>query len=257
MKRYELKQRLKNGQNLLGTMITIFQNPDITKILKVCGFDFAVLDCEHGNFDYEEAARIISLARAIEFPLIVRIPEVRREVVLKYMEMGADGLLLPNTESKEEAELLVEYSKYAPLGNRGVSLTRPHTNYNKVDSREYMDEVNNETILMCQIESQQGINHIKEIIGVDGIDVAYVGPNDLSQDLGVIGQYKCPEMLLAYDTILTAAKNAGKFAGIHFGKKEYVAFCQNKGYQLNMCGNDISFLMTGAKDILMYIRESL
>lgn len=94
MKRYEIKQRLKNGENLLGTMITVFQNPDIVKLLKVSGFDFAVLDCEHGSFEYGEAARIIGLARALEFPIIVRIPEVRREQILKYMEMGADGLLL-------------------------------------------------------------------------------------------------------------------------------------------------------------------
>ena len=64
MKRYEIKQRLKNGENLLGTMITVFQNPDIVKLLKVSGFDFAVLDCEHGSFEYGEAARIIGLAGA-------------------------------------------------------------------------------------------------------------------------------------------------------------------------------------------------
>ena len=109
MKVGELKKRLKNGEKALGTMVTVFQNPDIVKILKVCGFDFFVLDCEHGCFEYGEAARIIGMARGIGLPVIVRIAEIRRELVLKFMEMGADGLLLPDTREKEEAKLLVKY----------------------------------------------------------------------------------------------------------------------------------------------------
>jgi 2-keto-3-deoxy-L-rhamnonate aldolase RhmA len=255
MTRYELKQHLENGDNLLGTMITVFRNPDIVKMLQVVGFDFAIVDCEHGNFEYGEVAHIIGIARALGFPLIVRIPEARREVILKYMEMGADGLLLPSTETKEQAQLLVKYSKYAPLGDRGVSLTRAHTGYEKVNAREYMDKVNAETILMCQIESKKGVKNIEEIMGVNGIDIAFVGPNDLSQDMGVLGQYKCPEMLDAYDKILAAAKNAGKHAGVHFGKKEFVAFCKKKGYQMNMVGNDVSFLMASARSNLEYLKE--
>lgn len=108
--------------------------------MKVCGFDFFVLDCEHGCFEYGEAARIIGMARGIGLPVIVRIAEIRRELVLKFMEMGADGLLLPDTREKEEAKLLVKYSKYAPLGDRGVSLSRPHTDFKKVQGRQYMDE---------------------------------------------------------------------------------------------------------------------
>ena len=100
MKVGELKKRLKNGEKALGTMVTVFQNPDIVKILKVCGFDFFVLDCEHGCFEYGEAARIIGMARGIGLPVIVRIAEIRRELVLKFMEMGADGLLLPDTREK-------------------------------------------------------------------------------------------------------------------------------------------------------------
>ena len=256
MKVGELKKRLKNGEKALGTMVTVFQNPDIVKILKVCGFDFFVLDCEHGCFEYGEAARIIGMARGIGLPVIVRIAEIRRELVLKFMEMGADGLLLPDTREKEEAKLLVKYSKYAPLGYRGVSLSRPHTDFKKVQGRQYMDEANENTILMCQIESPEGVEHIQEIIGVDGIDAAFVGPNDLSQNYGVLGEYSNPVMKQAYDKILKAAQTSGKIAGIHFGKKEPLLPCIQAGYQMNMCGNDVSFLMDGAKNVLESIKEN-
>ena len=80
-----IKERLKQGGRVTGTMVTVFQNPDIVKMLKVCGFDYILIDCEHGCFDYSEAARLIGVARAVGMAAIVRIPEIRREPVLKYI----------------------------------------------------------------------------------------------------------------------------------------------------------------------------
>lgn len=255
MKMADIKERLKIGEKVMGTMVTVFQNPDIVKIIKESGYDFFVLDCEHGCFEYGEAARIIGMARAFGLPVVVRIAEIRRELVLKYMEMGADGLLLPSTETKEEAELLVKYSKYAPVGDRGVSLSRPHTDFKKVNGREYMDQANRDTILMCQIESKKGVENVEDIIGTEGIDVVFVGPNDLSQDYGVLGDYENPILTAAYKRILAAAEKAGKHAGIHFGKKEPLAPWVKAGYSMNMCGNDVSFMMNGAKAVLEYLKE--
>jgi 2-dehydro-3-deoxyglucarate aldolase/4-hydroxy-2-oxoheptanedioate aldolase len=85
-----LKERLKAGQSILGTMITIFDNPEIAKMLKVCGFDFFIVDCEHGHFDYSDVAKIFTVAREAGIPPMVRIPEAKREVILKYMEMGGN-----------------------------------------------------------------------------------------------------------------------------------------------------------------------
>lgn len=257
MKIKELKEKIKNGEQVLGTMITVFQNPDIAKLMKVSGFDFIVIDCEHGGFEYGEVARLIGLSKAIDLPVIVRIAEVRRDLALKYMEMGADGLLLPSTETKEQAELLVKYAKYAPLGERGVSLSRAHTDYKKVNGREYMDTANKNTILMCQIESQKGVENIDEIIGTEGIDIAFVGPNDLSQDMKMLGDYNNPKMKEAYQKILQAAKSAKKVAGIHFGKKEPLISCIRSGYQMNMCGNDVSFLLNGAKNVIDALKSEV
>ena len=151
-----LKQRLRNGEQVLGTMVATFASPDIGKILKSCGFDFFIIDCEHGSFTTREAANIIAVARGAEIPALVRIPEMRREHALKFMEMGASGLLLPNTETAEQARMLVDCAKYAPLGHRGVSLSRPHTDFCKVSGAQYMPRANDETLLMCQIESRRG-----------------------------------------------------------------------------------------------------
>jgi len=251
-----LKTRLKQGEQVLGTMVTVFDSPEIAKILKVCGFDYFVIDCEHGAFNYESVANMLALAREAGIPGVVRIPEVRREVVLKYMEMGAAGLLLPNTDTPEQARLLVQYAKYHPMGNRGVSLLRPHTGFEKIDSAsEYMKQLNENTILMTQIESPLGVANVERILDIEGIDAVFIGPNDLSQSMGIMGQYTHPDFIAAVDRVIAAARQKGKVAGIHHMVADALAPWLAKGMQLNLWANDVVFLMNAAKDGLARLRN--
>ena len=243
-----LKEKLKAGQSILGTMVTVFENPEIAKMLKVCGFDFFIVDCEHGNFDYSDVAKMCTVAREAGIPPMVRIPEAKREVVLKYMEMGARGILLPNAESVEQATALVTYSKYYPLGSRGVSLLRGHTGFEKIESAtEYMKRANDETILMLQIESPTAVENIDSLLAVDGIDAAFVGPNDLSQSMGIMGQTDNPRFIEAIDKVIAAAKKANKFSGIHMMSVDALEPWISKGMTLNFWANDVLMLMNAAR----------
>lgn len=244
-----LKQRLRNGEQVLGTMVTTFASVDISKILQNCGFDFFIVDCEHGAFTTREVANIIAVARGIGMPALVRIPEMRREHALKFMEMGASGLLLPNTETAEQAKMLVDCTKYAPLGHRGVSLSRPHTDFKKVSGASYMPQANDETILMCQIESRKGVENVEQIIAVEGIDVAFIGPNDMSQDYGILGQFDHPEIVAAFEKIIAAAAANGKWAGAHFGSAAPLKPWLSRGMQINMWNSDNGLLALGASAI--------
>lgn len=246
----DLKMKLKNGKQVLGTMITTFSNPDIIKILKVSGLDYVIIDCEHASFEYGECARMIGIARAIGMPAIIRIPELRREVALKFIEMGAAGLLLPNTESADQAAQLVDYTKYAPMGHRGVSLSRPHTDYENVDKKEYMRRANENTMLLCQIESQTGVENIEKIMAIEGIDVAFIGPNDLSQDYGMLGEFENPIIVSAFERVIKAAKDNGKISGVHFGSPKPLRRWLRSGMQMNMCSSDVGMIIGGAKSIL-------
>jgi 2-dehydro-3-deoxyglucarate aldolase/4-hydroxy-2-oxoheptanedioate aldolase len=243
------KQKLRNGEHAVGTMITAFTNPDIINILQVCGVEYAIIDCEHGAIDYSEVAGLVGRAKAVDFPLVVRIPEVKREVVLKYMEMGAVGLLLPNTETVEQAKALVEYSKYAPMGNRGVSLLRPHTGYKKIPSAtQYMKESNEETILMIQVESPICVENLDDILKVEGIDCAFVGPNDLSQSLGIMGQYDHPYFVDAIDKIIKTSQENNKFCGIHLmASPEALQVYRSKGMTMNLWSNEVVMMMETAR----------
>jgi len=244
-----VKARLAEGEGIVGTMINTFDNPEIAKILKVCGFDCFIIDCEHGSFDYSRVAGILSMAREAGIAGLVRIPEVKREVVLKYMEMGAAGLLLPNADTVEQAKKLVEYAKYYPLGNRGVSLLRPHTGFEAVpDAGNYMRKLNDETILMVQIESPQGVANAADMLALDGIDAAFIGPSDLSQSMGIMGQLNHPDFIAAVDQVIGAAKKTGKYSGIHLMAREALDPWIAKGMTLNLWSNETLLMMTAAKE---------
>jgi len=251
-----LKARLKNGESIIGTMVTLVDHPDIAKILKVCGFDFMVIDNEHGTFDYGTVARICSVTKANGMPTVIRIPEPRREIVLKYMDMGATGLMLPNCENAEMAKLLVEFSKYAPMGNRGVSLLRGHSEYSApASATEYMQKANDETIIMCQIESPAGVDNAGAILDVDGIDACFIGPNDLSQSYGLMGQFAHPTVVGAIEKVAEAARTRGKFSGIHFaGSPDLLKPWMEKGMTLNLWSTDITLMMNSAREGLAKLR---
>lgn len=242
-----LKEKLSKGEKILGTMVTTFSNVDISKILKSCGFDFFIVDCEHGSFTTREVANIIAVARGIDMPALVRIPEMKREPALKFIEMGASGLLLPNVETKEQAEMLVDCTKYAPMGHRGVSLSRPHTDFEKVaNGVEYMKKANEETILMCQIESRKGVSNIDEIMAVEGVDVALIGPNDMTQDYGILNQFDNPEIVSAFEKVVATAQKHGKYSGAHFASSVPLKPWIEKGMQMNMWSSDNGLISLGA-----------
>lgn len=251
-----LKQRLRNGEHVVGTMVTTFASADMAKLLQQYGFDFFIIDCEHGSFNTREVADMIAVARAIGLPAMVRIPEMRREHALKFTEMGAVGLLLPNTESAEQAQMLVDCTKYAPMGHRGVSLSRPHTDFAKVDGVSYMARANEENILLCQIESRAGVQHIDEIMAVDGIDAALIGPNDMTQDYGKLDHFDDPEIVDAFSRVVAAAKAHGKFSGAHFGALKPLLPWVTRGMQLNMWSSDIGLMSLGATTGLPALRDA-
>lgn len=251
-----LKQRLRNGESLLGIMVTTFASADMAKLLQQYGFDFFVIDCEHGSFTTREAADMIAVARALALPAMVRIPEMRREHALKCMEMGASGLLLPNTESAEQARQLVDCAKYAPMGRRGVSLSRPHTDFAKVDARTYMERANEETILLCQIESRAGVERIDEIMAVDGIDAALIGPNDMTQDYGKLDCFTDPEIVDAIGRVVASAAAHGKFSGAHFGSAAPLIPWIRRGMRLNMWSSDIGLMALGVTNGMPALRDA-
>ena len=252
-----LKQRLGRGEMALGIMLSEIYVPNITRLLAGCGYDFLLVDCEHGYFDMTQVANLIAVAEGVRLPVIVRVTQPSRTHVTKYLDMGAQGILLSNVEDRQEAERLVALCKYAPQGDRGVSTFRAHTGYSSDDASGIMRRANDCVMVICQIESPQAVAQIDGITSIAGVDGVLVGPNDLSQHMGLFGQYAHPRMTDALRGVARSARRQNKWSGIITGDMELVKTCRELGMSYFSAGSELSVLHNGAVAQLGMLKNAL
>ena len=245
----QLLDKIRSGQKVIGVTISAWDFPDTPLVLKACGMDFFMIDSEHGDVDFVRACAMTSIARAEGITILARVPSTDRGHILKYVEIGVDGIVLPNCGCREDAQALVRHAKYAPLGSRGVALIKAHSRYNnEMDPVKHMKESNERTTLVVLIETRQGVENIEEIMSVDGIDIAFIGPNDLSQDLGVMGQYGHPDFMAAARKVKDACDKHGKYWGINAANNiEKLSEWHDMGAALNFWGSELSIFLAAAK----------
>ena len=154
-----MKADIRAGRTVLGMFLSEIAHPNLIRLMKAAGAQFVVVDCEHGYFDYSQVAAIAAVASGIDFPMIVRMPSLQREHVQKYLDAGAEGVWVPMLETREQAEELVRLSKYAPLGQRGISTMRPHSDYAPGKLTEYMEKANGHTMAFAQIETRRAVEN--------------------------------------------------------------------------------------------------
>jgi len=207
-----IKEMLAAGKPVMGTFITL-NSPDLVEIAGIAGFDFVIIDAEHGPMDPESLQNLLRGAELRGATPVVRIPETSDTWILKTLDVGAQGIQLPQVNSAEQAARIVRGAKYFPLGNRGVALPRS-SSYGLIPLDRAFEEANRETLIVTHCENVLGLKALPEIAAVEGVDVLFVGPYDLSQSLGIPGQIDHPDMKSAIAQVLSVARNAGKPTGI-------------------------------------------
>ena len=242
-----MKNKILNREPVLGTMLSEIATPNILRVLHSGGLDFVIIDAEHGPFDFSQLANLVAVGNLIGLTTLIRIPEIRREWITKILDMGADGMLVPMVNTPEEARQIVEYAKYTPLGNRGVSTTRAHTNYNPGKLADYFVSANDRTIILCQIETPEAVKNARAIASVEGVDALIVGPSDLSTTHGFAGDASGPEMTAIIESVIAEAKAAGKATGFVHSKPAVLKAWQEKGMTIFSCGSELNMLKNGAK----------
>lgn len=242
-----LKKKIAAGEVVLGTMISEFASPNLVRILRTSGFEFAVADCEHGYFDFSQLAAMAAVGNGFSMPLVVRTPGAERGFIIKILDMGADGLLVPMVNAAGDAARVVEYAKYAPIGRRGLSTTRAHTDYNPPPLAEYLPVANDRTVVMVQIETARAVDNVRAIAETEGVDVLMIGPNDLAADFGHPGRLDADDMFAAVDRVVDAARAAGKRCGIIDSRISFLHKCRDRGMTVFSCGSEVGMLMKAAK----------
>ncbi len=245
-----LKKKLRAGKSVIGTMLTLISNPNIIWILKNAGFDFIFIDCEHGTYTFQDVSRLVSLCRALDVGVIVRVPQPDRQCIQKYSDMGIDGIMLPMVESAEQASGAAEYARYIPRGSRGMGLGALVDYKTGVNLTEVIREVNEDYIILTQIETRKGVENIDEIMAVPGVDGVFFGVYDMSISYSKPGQIYDPIFRENISRVLLSAKRHDKILGHHFFGYEDLSWGLEQGVKLVTWHTDVSALQNFYKNDL-------
>jgi 2-keto-3-deoxy-L-rhamnonate aldolase RhmA len=252
-----IKQRLKNNQLVLGTFVSELRNPNVAYLLAQCGFDFFIFDNEHGAFSHETVSDMIAASRGAGIDVIVRVPEIRRETILKPLDSGAAGLLVPQVNTAEQAAEIIQHAKYPPWGNRGAAMRRAHNRYAHGEPAPFLKQANENTFIAVQAETTEAIANVDAIAAVEGIDAVFCGPFDLSISLGIPGDVNHPREVEAVDKMVEACRRHGKASGILMFEPGHLKPWIDKGMRFIAYSSDVNMLADAASAALTELREHL
>ena len=240
MMKNELKRRVKAGEQVYGTWITI-ESPIMTEMMSSLGFDYFVIDTEHAPLDPRMAQTLMQAMRPdTKTTPIVRVWWNDLVAIKRALDIGAYGILVPWVNSKEEAEMAVKATRYAPEGVRGCGPRRA-----AMFDHDYLKTADKEIMVIVQIESKKAVEHIEDICSVDGIDATYIGPADLSASYGHLGNMSHPDVQKAIDRVYDVTKAMGVGTGIHEASGSSIPERIKKGYNLVTLGNDLIYAKLG------------
>jgi 2-keto-3-deoxy-L-rhamnonate aldolase RhmA len=197
---------------------------------------------------------LLQVSSVIGLPALVRVPETARSLLSRPLDAGAMGPMIPRVESRAQAETIVRYTKFPPAGDRGVILGTAHNDYRMVNGRQFLRQANAELLLIMQIETLAGIEHLDEILSVPGLDVALIGPFDLSTSMGIPGEVNHPRMRRAIGDFLAGCKRHGVVPGNFVTTVEDGRAWLRRGMRFLIYGADFLLLMERSQQVLGQLR---
>jgi 4-hydroxy-2-oxoheptanedioate aldolase len=256
MRTNHVKAKLKRGESALGAWLNL---PDVSsaRIMARLGFDWLVVDMEHSAQNPVLMAEMVAtIADAGTSAPIVRVPGHNVEWFKWALDAGAWGIVVPMVGTREEAQRVVDYAKYPPAGSRSIGGAFGPYGFGITNWSEYAQTANEETLVAVQIESAQALENLDGILSVPGIDVAFVGPNDLHAQLGLTPSSDGtePEFVAALERILAAARTHNVATGIFSSNGEAAALRVSQGFQMISVTTDISSLIAAATHNLRLAR---
>jgi 2-keto-3-deoxy-L-rhamnonate aldolase RhmA len=234
-----LKARLKSGESTIGRWLSV-AHPTIAEVMGHSGFDWLIADMEHGLIGIESLQTLMIATQSTPAAAMVRVPWNDPVIIKQVLETGPEGLMIPQVSSAAEAQAAVRAACYPPRGIRGIGCQRAAGFGARFD--EYLRSANEELMLGIQIEHPNGIEQIENIVAVEGIDLVFVGANDLSASMGLLGQTKHSRVEEAIQTVLKAVRKAGLAAGLMAANPDEAITRIAEGFQFVGIGHDVGLL---------------
>jgi 4-hydroxy-2-oxoheptanedioate aldolase len=250
MRPNRVKQLLRDGKPALGTFMALGSTLGAEQLAQV-GFDWLVIDQEHGAIDATLTQSLLQAVSTTETVPLVRVPWNSGDWIKRALDAGAYGLVVPMVNTRADAEAAVRATRYPPMGDRSIGGSRTRL----YGGPDYVERANEEILLMVQIEHKTAVDNAREILSTPGIDGYFIGPGDLCASLGLPNTWDpdFPEYWAALEKVQRAAKEARVPSGIHASPHRVTAMIE-KGYQFIAVGFDISFMTQAATTALQGAR---
>jgi 2-dehydro-3-deoxyglucarate aldolase/4-hydroxy-2-oxoheptanedioate aldolase len=245
-----LRNRVTSLDKLRGAMIFEFFSPGIPIILKNAGCEFIIFDMEHGGLSLEQFKVLATISNSNQISPLIRIPEVSYNYVARALDLGASGIMAPMVNTAEEAMKVVKSSKYPPEGIRGAGFGFAHDNYNNQNPLKYIKKANDELINIIQIETKYGLENVESIAAIDGVDCLWIGHFDLTNFLGIPGDFTSSIYLDAIKRVVDAGKINKKSLGIMVNNNDELEMYSELGFNMIAVGTEMNILSRSISQII-------
>ena len=249
------RERLRQGDLVLGQMVLELFTPGIGQMLASCGLDFVIFDMEHGRCDISLLAEMVAGCRGSNIFPIARVPDVNYAPLSRPLDLGARGVMVPRVETRMQAEDIVSQLRYAPVGRRGVALGIAHDLY-RAGNADFFARANEETCVILLLETVKAFENLEAIISVPGVDVAWVGHYDLTVSMGIPAQFEHPRFLAAMEELATVCRRHGVAPGFLPSTPELAVHWISKGFRALSLGSDIGVLLDGVRKFRAHVLPS-
>jgi len=249
----DLKVMWRQGLPTFGPVLGL-NATGICEIIGHAGFDFCLIDLEHGAINLETAENMVRATETAGIASIIRVAHNRPELISQALDLGANGVHIPTISTREEAQEAVWASKFSPLGGRGVHPAVRAARYS-ADQPIYFNKANKETIVILAIEGTKGVDNIDEILKIKGIDAIFVGPYDLSQSMGVVGQVTHPKVVEKIQDIVALSKKSEVAVGVFIDTPEAAKEWAKQGVLYCCLGLVAKMLFLACRDYVKRVRS--
>ncbi len=243
-----VKEKLSRDEVVASMTVRLVRTVEIARIARAAGFDTLYVDMEHSPLGFDTTGQICMAAQDCGVTPFVRVPSLRADDVQRALDGGALGVIAPHVRSAEEAKALVEAARFPPRGVRSASGGLPQFDFRGVAAAEANPLLDDATMVVPMVETIEALEHVEDIVAVDGVDMVLVGTNDLTAEMGIAGQYDHPRLSDAYTRIIMAARSHGKHVGVGglSSRPDLAAAFVRMGARYISTGTDLAFLSGAA-----------
>ena len=249
--------KLRKGGVVLGCALQSYRSAEIPRVYAAAGFDYIFIDAEHSGFDLETVQDMIATSVQAGITPLVRVGEFLYSLVARFLDVGAQGIILPRAECSDVLEVAIQWTKFPPRGKRGFGVMAPQLDYEQRDFTEIIEHLNRNTMVVVQFETGTAMERADELLAVPGIDVAMVGPSDLSISLGVPGQFDHPLLIDAICRFMEICRDRNIIPGIHCRNPVQAKSWIDRGMRLVGAGGEQGLLLEKATQTVADLRAAV